>query len=670
MSDVKKTITVDLVADAKKFQADFKKATQEVRDLGKNQQTLKKAGIKEDKNLQKITKDFLKFNKGEQQQAIKHEKQLATVLKQKGNILRDLHKAGKANSEEYKKEHKALKETANLYTSIKKARVQAFGQEKSTSTSKSGGGAALAIGGIAAAVSGVVIGAIKGRITDALDAVNEYNSAAVESLGDKNFRGNSKSLANKAGNAAGFTNTEVMKQAAAIVRQTGSAGDAGTSLQFSRAAMIDQGQSAGFMGMQARGGILNQAAKKEQEKIIAAGFVSGLQRGRMGEFLTGVSSLAERAQGRSAGNVNSGGYADLLAAFGKSRLSGLQGARGAQVLQQLEQGVMAPGAGEAGQSLILRSKGFGTPGGNTDYYSALKRQQSGFAGERGADELKSFVDQLQVEFGKNSQAASLAGSNVTGVSLDIMEKVMKLVNGFSGDSKELKKQIGELTKGSLPLEEQVRDILDDKIAESLKTQVDISNTLVRQGAELQPIALELKNLVNTVVTDLTDVAIPILKDIRNIVKDTYDFFRGETVDSKTKAVADTDMKILQNRYGSDPKKLVEEINKLMKDNELKMADLRGTFDVAHLWGGGNIPKINALSQAQGRLRELKDGALASFDKKPVSNQSNMRNLSAKEIEEAVKKGVERANKEPSPTNVTVHNRPTIITQDHTQVQYR
>jgi hypothetical protein len=673
MSDINKKVSVDLVADATKFRNEFKKVTKDAQDLGKNQANLRKAGIKEDKNLQKLTKDFLKFNKNENQQALRHEKQLASVLKQKSNILRDLHKAGKANSEEFKKEQKALKETAALYSDIKRSRTQAFGKDSKSSTTVTKAGllgAAGAVGIVAAAVGGAIIGAVKGRITDAIDAANEYNSAAIDSLGDKNFGQGARSKVRGAGNLAGFNAIESMKQAGLVARQTGFAGDAGTSLQLSRAAMIDQGQSAGFMGMQARGGILNMAAKREQEKIIAAGFASGMQRGRMGEFLTGVTALSEKAQSRTAGNVGAGGYADLLAAFGKSKMSGLQGARGAQVLQQLEQGVMAPGAGEAGQALVLRSKGFGTPGGNTDYYSALKRQQQGFAGDRGAGELKSFIDQLQVEFGANSQAAALAGSNTTGVSLDIMEKVIKLVNGFSGDSKELKKQIGELTKGSLPLEEQVRDILNDKIAESLKMQNEITSTLVRQGQDLLPISLELKDLINKIVTSLTDDAIPVLQAIRNILIDSYNFFNRDKAYSEIASQGKVDIDRAKALFGDDPNRLREYADLSIKMIDKKIAETQGSGGLF----GKDDSFINSLRQQKNSFLELKDEAansLGLYDNKPKdSPRGGSFSITPKELEDAVARGTARGQKESTSPNVTVNNRPTIIASDNTQVQFR
>lgn len=671
MADDKKTVEIEILADAKKFRAELKQTAKEAKEFSSTSRTANKAGIKEDKTFQKISKDFIKFNKQENIKALQMEKQLQSVMKQKVHTLRDLSKQGKINTEEFKKEQKALKDTAKLYSDIKRNRVLVFGDNKKeeVSTGKIAGGAFL--GSIAAQAFGAVVGAVKGRITDAIEAANEYNTASIQSLGDKRFTPFARSQAQDLGKTAGFTNTEVMQQAAAVVRQTGNAADAGTSLQFSRAAMIDQGKSAAFMGMQARGGILSAQAKREQEKIIAAGFASGIQRGRFGEFLQGVTGLAEAAQSRTAGTVAAGDYAGLLAALGRSGKPGLQGARGAAVLQQLEQGVMAPGAGEAGQALIMRSKGFGTPSGTTDYYQALRRQQMGFAGERGAGELKAFIDQLQVEFGKNSEASVLAGSRTTGVSIPVMEEVIKLVNNFSGDSKDLKKQIAELTKESLPLEEQVRDILDDKIAESLKTQVNISNTLVRQGQDLLPISLEIKVMIDTLVTRVTDEVIPALLAIRDIVKDSYNFFVRQDMYSDLKESGRLEVEKYKALAGDDPKKLIE-----FAEKNIKMLDDQLTTPAATMFGG-NQDLIRSISDQKKAFLDLKDEAaskLGLYDSKPkpFDSRAAARSLSPKEIEEAVARGTAKGSKENQPLiNIpapVVKN--IIIAPDGSYIQHR
>lgn len=686
--EIKKEIKIDVVASAKQFKAELNNTAKDAVNFNKNIKGLQKAGLRDDKVLQKLSKDFAKLNANTGKAALQHEKALAKALKEKANILRSLHKQGKQNSAEFEKEQKALRETADLYSDIKKKRIQTTGLTKEEKIEKSGGlskGLKTVVAGGVLGIAGLAVGAIKSRITDALEAATEYNKAAIESLGDQTFDKAARSRARGAGRVAGFTATETMQAAGQTVRQTGQAEDAGIAQQFSRSTMMDVSRAVEFMGQQARGGIKGQQAKKEQEKIIAAGFTAGMTRGRLGEFIQGVATLTEGAQGRTAGEVRGSGYADLLAAFGKSGRSGLQGSRGAAVLQQLEQGVMAPGAGEAGQSLVLRSKGFGVPGQTTDYYTALKRQQTGFAGERGADELKSFIDQLQIEFGKGSQAAALAGSETTGVSLDIMEKVIKVVNTFSGDSKDLKKQIAELTKDSLPIEEQVRDILEDDLAASLKQQVDLSDVLVRQGTELLPISLDIKKSINELVTIMLDKMIPIFLDIRDFIKDLLSFTRG-TKESYVR---------LEEKIKSDITKVQGEASPESFKKFLETS-IRGTVKELE---NMKEPDIDALESNKRRFQVFQD-ALRDFNLseklgKPVSQTlgsgfdlsesgtpnktKSVSNMSSQEFEDAVARGTAKgvrniprpiANEAPVVNVPAPVVRTTVISPEPVQIQNR
>ena len=187
---------------------------------------------------------------------------------------------------------------------ISTARSAAMGEGPSTG-SKIGRSLFNGLKGGALKVAGMAFGAMTQRVNDAGAAASQLSASAI------NLAGGGKRITSmddllkttKLGSAMGYDPMETATQAAAMARATGEAGDVIEGQQFARAGMLDMGQATGFMGLQARGGTGGAEAKRDLERILTNAFANGLEKGRFGEYLEGLTGLVEGAQGRTAGNV-------------------------------------------------------------------------------------------------------------------------------------------------------------------------------------------------------------------------------------------------------------------------------------------------------------------------------------------------------------------------------
>lgn len=327
-------------------------------------------------------------------------------------------------------------------------------------------GAASKLGGIAANVAlqvgGAVLGAAKAQIEEGYGKWSQYRQAQGALAGTGATMGGMKKAATY-GIDRGYGPTETMQQALTAAKATGNAESVGTLQDLTRTIGMDSGSAAGLMGQMTRGGggfggSEGSGGKREMEKMLAAGFKSGLDRARMPEFMQGVGKLVEMQGGRQGGDVSGTGFAKMLGAMGMTGESGMKGARGANVLQQLNEAMVKPGGGEAGQALMLQAYGFGKPGGDTGYYEALKRQEQGAMDPAN---VRDMFAEIERQYG-GGQEGALAARSMTGLSLTQVENLRDASKNL--DDAGLKKAIEE----AKPIEEQ-----------SLNQMKDIGDHLVR-----------------------------------------------------------------------------------------------------------------------------------------------------------------------------------------------
>lgn len=520
------TVTIDIEANAKAFRDELKKASSDAAVFSKGMKKLNQAGVKQDKELSKISKDMYKFNRGAAKEAERHEKNMVKLISERTNELRKLAAAGKMESADFKKKRKEVADMAELYAELRVSRASATGEGKRGVGRKIGRGAYNGLVGGALGLGGLAVGAMVSRVGQAGDLATQMRSGSIGLAGDKTVqsRDDVKRLMG-IGVDAGYDPMDTLEQAKAMSRATGNATDVVHGQQFARAGMLDMGQATGFMGLQARGGASNNPAgqKKDLEKILTLAFANGLEKGRFGEFLQGLSGLMEGAQGRRVGDVGGAGYAQSLALLDSSGQSGLRGARGASVLSQLEQGFLG-GGGAAGKAMSLSAMGFGTPGGDKSYYEARKQMEKGFSDP---ENMKAMLGNLKTRYGGDKEAAAIAGAEQTGLSLEIMERLLNLTGNDAKTNEEIKKLAAE----SEPLEKQMVDTLKGELSDQAKIQSARQFELVMQGDQVVDSLNSLQDSTNQMIDKYWPLAIKSLEIIAKTVDvvaqattDAYDFW--------------------------------------------------------------------------------------------------------------------------------------------------
>ena len=270
------------------------------------------------------------------------------------------------------------------------------------------------------------------------------------------------------GSALGFDPIMTAGHAQMVGRATGSINAVNYAQQAGRATGMDVGEAAGFMGQlrqagygfggAAKGGGVTNEGPAQLQKVLALGMEAGLERARVPEFLQGIGAITQAVGSQISGVVNVARISAFQSVLGRSGVPGFQGHRGAAVTSKLNQSILRPGGGEAGQAIMLQALGFGKPGGTTDYYSALKQQQKGIDDP---SNVAAMFKEVYSQFGQlgvggatgNNQNANIVLSEMTGLGLQQVEDLGKIVD--SGMSvEEQMKAINELTKGEKSIAEQ------------------------------------------------------------------------------------------------------------------------------------------------------------------------------------------------------------------------
>lgn len=352
--------------------------------------------------------------------------------------------------------------------------------------------AAGAAGGIAVMAAGLAIKALSALVTMPFKAIgSDYEQ-------NRNYRQSLSGLAGYAGGGAsrasvdasrkdegwklGYTGEDVVSAAIAQARATGSGSTSSTNsnLEFSRLLGQSTSETAGMFGVQAQAGQGEKGQFNQIKKAIAGGMVTGLAKARIPEFLSGVMDLTSTAAGRAGGDVTSANYTNQLALLGRSKQSGLQGARGASVLKSLEGGFTSPGGGEEGQAMVMSAMGFGTGGGQS-YYGAKKAMEQGSAGDSGF--IKKILDYTNSVYG-NKEEANLATEQMLGgsLTLDQIEKVQAAYAG-GGSKKDMDAMLVEMNKSEVDVLRDIRELLSGVGSADLLKEARRSSNLQSQSVD-------------------------------------------------------------------------------------------------------------------------------------------------------------------------------------------
>lgn len=329
--------------------------------------------------------------------------------------------------------------------------------------------------------------------------------------------------AQERGSDYGFGPMDTLQQARSAALQTGNARSVNTMQMFARATGMDVGQLTGLSGSMARGGTqfsgqMHGPGVKALERVYANAFSTGLDKSRFHEVYTGVGRLVENVNARMGGDVDSSRISDMFGLLGSTGESGLMGARGAAVLQRMDQAIRSPGGGEHGQALMMQAFGFGRPGGNATYYEAMKRQQQGIYGKNNLQDL--FAETSRQYGGGQEQIMAL--SRMTGADYDVLEKLRGAIQTGSGmegmNEDEKKEYIDSLMAKAGGIEQEALHEtkgMSDKLSQMVEHQLDT----LKAGRLTSQRLLSIQELTN----DLIRGWIPIGEKLLGVVEMVYSF---------------------------------------------------------------------------------------------------------------------------------------------------
>ncbi len=438
-----------------------------------------------------------------------------------------------------------------------------------SSINQSGG---RVVGSVISSLAGIAAGLTGFLIAGAIGAYqkrNEFHKSLGPSIGLGRGKDIKKGIHGAKGARLGFDVVETAGMVPAMARATGVTGPRELQ-QGMRATGMDQGAVSGVYGTLARSGTSFQGGElkgqskggREFAKMIAAGMYSGLEKGRFPEFAEGVTSMMEQRGASASGDVSSEGFSKLLAAMGKTGLSGFQGARGAKLMDKVNQSIVTPGGGEWGQGLMLRAMGFGKPGSGTGYYEARKQQEKGVSDP---ENMSKYLSQVIAEGGSGKEGA-LRLSAISGTSLDQSEKLLSLEqSGLT--SKEKLSEIGKIMEEGASIEKQSLSAMKG-IGGTLERLAGRTNRLVQIGETAAP-----------AIEKLEDLQLKMLEKLVEIVKNFYDDVRtymgGEGSETTKAALVDLEedrRKKMGASKGLTPSEYAELAAK--HETEVRRADAR------------------------------------------------------------------------------------------------
>ena len=471
MSDSETEVKVKFIGET----SDVQKSITKVSNLSKQLNTQANKQTKIDDKTRKVVQ--------------KAEKERQRVEKTLGPKKAQIMKAETANllaqakaMREITKEKKAQNKIDKTTTYPNKPKPEKPKPDPNNKKGDWGTGVAMAAGAMAIKALATLVAMPFKAIGELQDQQRAYrqNLSSIAGYGGGGATMESTKAARKYSAKLGYTPDEVIAATASQARATGSGSTKSVTdnLSISRLLTQSTGETAGMFGVQAQAGQGAAGQFNQIKRAIAAGMVTGLDKARLPEFLSGVSELTAAASGRAGGNVDSSNYAGLLATLGRSKQSGLQGARGASVLKSLESGFTSPGGGEEGQAMVMSAMGFGT-GGGTSYYGAKKAMEQGSAGDSGF--IKKVMDYTNKTYG-NKEEANLATQQMLGGSLTL-DQIEKVQGAFAagGSKKDMDAMIADMNKSELDVLRDIRALLGHK--NPLMTEAQSSSDIANQNLD-------------------------------------------------------------------------------------------------------------------------------------------------------------------------------------------
>lgn len=501
MVDEKKTVELEVTANTTQAEQQLDKIATKAQTIGTTDKKYAEIAQKHQQQTKKFTdkiNDPQKRKKleGSSEKMLDHEKERLKLL------------------EKQNKELEKYERTQNKITQNNKNKGKGGG-------GGGGDGADLMksikgkLGLAAIAIAGSIVGTVAKQMSQGYDAYVEYGKSKIGLAGMGATDQSLDALRDASAEKYAYTGVETMEQAAAVGRATGQYGSVSEAQALTRGTSMQMDESIGIMQTmtQAGTGFGGQAGKKgfrELKQAVALGFNAGMDDARLPEYLRGVQQVVTAQGGRTAGEVSFTEYGKMFAALGRGGGPGWQGDRGAAMFQRLNEGIVNPGGGEAGQALTLQAMGFGTPGGDATYYEALKKQQEGATPEN----VRRVIEMTGMQAGSGEEEyLTLATQLNMRDNLDAVEKMVEVVR--SQDS-------GEMTDEKLQALINETGTAEDRAAAELEgigsvlsDSVGLQNRLIKIGQDNYQAVLNLILATNKGVDELLPAGNAALNAISN-----------------------------------------------------------------------------------------------------------------------------------------------------------
>lgn len=553
MADIKKTVELEIIAESDSVGRELDKVAKQTATLGETNNKFGKVATRHQKEHLKLDK---KLNDPKKQ------KKGTDGLKEANRLEKKRLDLLKAQRKELEKMARAQAASSPPPTPPQQPPVPGAAQPPPGGGGPAGGNASLiagigsAVAGAVVATAGLVVGTVSSQISAGFDQYVDYGKALTTLMGTGATETAGDTLREK-GIRQGYTATETIQQAGEIARGTGQYGAVTQAQQVTRGTTLNMGESAGFMQSLTQagtgfGGRAGSQGLKQMSKAIALGTEAGIDEARLPEYMKGVEKVVQLQAGRQGGDIDTFEYAKVLQAMGQFGGSGLQGARGGAVLSQLNEAIVKPGGGEAGQALMMQAMGFGTPSGGATYYEARKRQQEGATPEN----IKALFEQVGSQSGGGEETI-LKLEEMTGLSITQLEKMDKVVQEMTGTDRD--EAIQKIIDEGASVEDKSLSEMK-KLGKVAEQAADFQNRLVDIGAKSYEAIINMQVAINRMVDELLPFAITVLEKLASI------------------------MTIIANIQGGGIGSLEDED----KERRAKVGLGVGQFDPAHIAGQGHL----------------------------------------------------------------------------------
>lgn len=391
------------------------------------------------------------------------------------------------------------------------------------------------LGGVARAAA-FGIGAAKSFLMPGLDEYKQFGQVKASLMG---MGGSLGDISGSLGQRLGYSLTDMYAGAKSAGRATGhirAVNDAAVASRF-YGGSIDEVTS--LMGTITRtgGGTFesqNSSGAKLLGKLLTEAVKSGLDKSRAAEHFEAVAQLATGVGMRQVGGVDVGGISAFASLIGQHGGEGLRGARGLNVLSQIDAGIRAGGKDSFSQGFLHHAIGFGLPGSNIDYLTARRIQQRGlFGGGKINTELLDNIFALAESESPDRKTAvfQLAESGLMGnLTDDQIEEFWDAYEKAKGDEESMTALLEKMQRDAKPIEEKMLDSTNQGVEylDVVRQQAAITNQNIENGQQLWKASVEIQNVIRDILQKTLPFVKFLLEEIARLLRKITGTSEGES----------------------------------------------------------------------------------------------------------------------------------------------